>query len=189
MLISVDISEYSTYVYDLPIPQRNQKIYYAAHLTAAYITPVNRDQGIDYSDIELSIQFGRVKSIVGSGKAQISSIGNNKERGRLTEEEDRTLFAKWDNVKDFKDKISSSSRGKDPYSGNYGLQITAKHRKNQPRPLIKCGIVITFRELQGENRQAEFIKSCQARGWLVQEVDVNESIELRQDLAAVIEID
>lgn len=189
VLISVDISEYSTYVYDLPIPQRNQKIYYAAHLTAAYITPVNRDQGIDYSDIELSIQFGRVKSIVGSGKAQISSIGNNKERGRLTEEEDRTLFAKWDNVKDFKDKISSSSRGKDPYSGNYGLQITAKHRKNQPRPLIKCGIVITFRELQGENRQAEFIKSCQARGWLVQEIDVNESIELRQDLAAVIEID
>lgn len=181
--LSVDIRDYSTYVYDLPVPKKDGKFPYVAHLTAAYVSPVNRDQGIDYSDVELAVKFGRVKLNPANDKVTLVNLTNPDAKDQLTEEEERTLFAKWDNVKDFKEKLSSRSRAKTAYHDAYGLQITAKYRKKAQRPPLRCGIVVTLREINGLNRIGDFVKACQINAYMVNELNVAAAMQLNAEMS------
>ena len=176
--LTVDVKDYSTYVYDLPVPKKDGKFPYVAHLTATYVSPVNRDQGIDYNDVELTVKFGRVKLNPANGKVIVVNLSHPDAKEQLTEEEERDLFSKWDNVKDFKEKLSSRSRAKTAYNDSYGLQITAKYRKKAQRPPLKCGIVVTLREINGLNRIEDFVKACQINAYMVNELNVEATMQL-----------
>lgn len=44
--------------------------------------------------------------------------------------------------------------------------------------MIPFGVVVTLKEMNGVNRNDEFIKLCIARGWLVNRLDVENQIDI-----------
>jgi len=43
---------------------------------------------------------------------------------------------------------------------------------------IKFGLIVTLKEIDGVNRFNDFIRQCELRGWLVNQVDVDSTIEV-----------
>lgn len=43
---------------------------------------------------------------------------------------------------------------------------------------IKFGVVIGLKEIEGRNRIEDFIYNCQLKGWLVEQVNVENRIEI-----------
>ena len=57
-----DISEkWNTYSYNFPVPLNDDKYPYVARATMCYFPTCNRAQGVDYTNTELNIHFGRIK--------------------------------------------------------------------------------------------------------------------------------
>jgi hypothetical protein len=55
------ISEkYDTYNYNLPLPVADSKHPFIAKATLCYFPKSSRNQGVDYTDTELDIYFGRI---------------------------------------------------------------------------------------------------------------------------------
>ncbi|MFT4246100.1 MAG: hypothetical protein QM571_06260 [Micrococcaceae bacterium] len=61
----------------------------------------------------------------------------------------------------------------------WGMSIRALERI-QPRTenLIRFGVVVTLKEINGINRLEEFIHLCQLEDWIVNEIDVNTQVEI-----------
>lgn len=99
-----DVSEeWNTYNYSFPVPLIDDKYPYVARATMCYYPTCNRSQGVDYTNTELNIHFGRLKD---DGKINtINGDRQNEEdelfedRFLLLESEARENFRKWDNVK------------------------------------------------------------------------------------------
>ena len=49
---------------------------------------------------------------------------------------------------------------------------------NRKKDKLPFGVVITLKEMNGVNRINEFIKLCMARGWLVQQLDVQNQLDI-----------
>ena len=105
-----------------------------------------------------------------------------KDYNRQAEENDytyemdaRKLFRKWDNVKHLSDELKDRPVPRKLYDeGIWGISILTKERINTENPYgMRFGIVITLKEMFGNNRFSEFIKLCTAKGWIVDEVDIN----------------
>lgn len=130
----------------------------------------------------MDIHFGRVK--VEKGRAIIKSINANQQgdakRLQLPEENARKLYRKWDNIKHINDTIKEASRPRKVYgSGTWGLSIKTKERlRNKNGKGLPFGVVITLREMNGENRTDDFIKLCMMRGWIVNRIDVTNRVEV-----------
>lgn len=61
----------------------------------------------------------------------------------------------------------------------WGLSIKSKERlENKDGEGIHFSVVITLKEINGVNRISEFINQCSLRGWLVNEIDVNNRIDI-----------
>ena len=43
---------------------------------------------------------------------------------------------------------------------------------------MQFGIVITLKEMYGKNRIDDFIKTCEAKGWLVNRLDVQNQLDV-----------
>ena len=73
---------YETYTYNLPVPVVNNNHPFYARATLAYFPQCNRNQGVDYTNTEMDIHFGRLE--IKDGKANIHPLDNNKqgEEGR-----------------------------------------------------------------------------------------------------------
>lgn len=188
-----DISEkWNTYNYSFPIPLKDEKYPYIFRATMCYFPSCNRAQGVDYTNTELNLHFGRIKDdgkfidIQGDKQNQ-----DNEEEYYLYESAARKNFRKWDNVKYISESDKKNKRAKGSYNNkNWGLEIKTNNRLNADDGVgLKFGIVVTMKELNGINRIDEFIRNCTLNGWIVNTIDVSVKNEINKTLNEEIEFD
>lgn len=184
------ISEkYDTYTYNIPVPIAQEKYPFVAKATLCYFPACSRDQGVDYTNTELDVSFGRIKN------NSIDSINNNyqtKEYNRHTWEEDaRKFFRKWDNVKHIREVYTKRKKEKQSFgNSSWGLSIKTKERLEEKFGKgLKFGIIITLKEINGKNRIEHFIKNAQLRGWLVNKINVDNRINIFNSAEEKIELE
>lgn len=176
-ILSGTIDSYNTYNYNLPVPISNDKYPYIAKATLCYFPHCSRREGVDYTSTEFNIKFGRV------GPKKLEAINNDLQdevREYVTEKVARENYRKWDNVKHIGEFFTGNNRGKKVYDSKmWGIEIKSKERgKERYGRGVNFGIVITLKEINGENRIEEFIKNCGLRGWLVNRINVEERVNV-----------
>ena len=170
--------KYDTYNFNIPVPVVKAKHPFISKATLCYFPACSRNQGVDYTNTEFDIKFGRL-----DGKKH-KSINNNyqtEEFGHYTKEEDaRKVFRKWDNVKHIREVFTSKKQALKAYENPlWGLSIKTKERlENKFGEGLEFGVVITLREINGVNRIEEFIQNAQLKGWLVNQIDVDARVEI-----------
>ncbi len=178
-VISGISEKWDTYTYNLPVPTNNDKHPFVAKATLCYFPGCSINQGVDYTNTELDIYFGRVKD------DEIKSINKNSqstddgEKHYIYEGTARELYRKWDNTKHIKEVFTDKVRARNVYgNGMWGLSIKSKERLTRRNVGINFGLVVTLKEINGANRISDFIRQCELRGWLVNRVDVSSRIEI-----------
>lgn len=190
-----DISEkWNTYNYHFPVPIKDNAYPYIARATMCYFPMCNRTQGVDYTNTELNLKFGRMKN----GEVQgINYDQQNQEEdlgveaGELYEIIVRKNFRKWDNVKYISETLKNKNRPRKVYdNNNWGMEIKTNNRLDPKDGIgIRFGVVVTLKEVNGVNRIDEFIKNCNLSGWIVNELNINTRIELNQKMQEYIEFE
>ncbi len=180
--IESESTDYDTYTYGIPVPLDKEKCPYIAKATLCYFPKCTRNQGVDYTNTELDLYFGRVMQNK-KGNITIKTINNNKqsdEDGRVFEGDARKYNRKWDNVKHIVEEYKTTARAKKVYeNSSWGLSVKSKDRLGKGDGKgIKFGVVITLKEINGVNRYDEFIRQCSFKGWLVNKIDVENRLEL-----------
>lgn len=167
----------------------NNRFPFYAKAVLCYFPKCTRSQGVDYTDTELDIQFGRI-----SDKGKINSINKNtqgEENETYTYEETaRRLFRKWDNVKVV---VEEQKDRKVPRLGNninnlWGIRITNKNRNSREKGQ-KFGIVVTLSEMSNKNRIDEFIEQCILKGWIINNISVDNMLTINAKQEEIIEFD
>lgn len=176
---SMDAAEaYKTTNYAIPVPRDEDNKYpYIARAAMCYFPECSRSQGVDYTNQELSLKFGRIRD---NGK--IDDINDNiqDEDGAYADErQSRKEFRKWENTK-FISKVLKANRPIMSYGDRlWGISVTSKERlKSRMQGGLNFGSVITLREINGVNRIQDFITACTLRGWIVNELDIENRVEL-----------
>lgn len=173
--------EYETYTYNLPVPVVDNAHPFYARATLAYFPRCDRNQGVDYTNTEMDIHFGRV--VVENRKAKIKPIDNNQQSEDkwilLYEEDARKMYRKWDNIKHISEEIKERRVPRKAYdSGLWGFKINTKERLQRRKTPLPFGVVVTLKEMNGVNRIDDFVKMCMARGWLVNQLDVQNQLDV-----------
>lgn len=184
--------KYDTFNYNFPVPVHQDKHPFLAKATLCYFPKCSRNQGVDYTNTELDIYFGRIDN-----KGMLKSINNNKqsslntESHYLNEESARKIFRKWDNIKHISEGIKLNMRGKKVYTNSmWGMSIKTKERlNNRDGEGIRFGVVVTLKEINGVNRIDDFIQQCSLKGWLVNRVNVENRIDIYETADEIIEFD
>ncbi len=178
-IISGTSEKWDTYAYNLPVPIHNNKHPFVAKATLCYFPSCSVNQGVDYTNTELDIYFGRIK---GNGIKSINKNHQNNKDGEIhyiREPNARELYRKWDNTKHINELLTDSVRARDVYGdGRWGLSIKAKERLEKRSVGINFGLVVTLKEINGINRINEFIHHCELQGWLVNKINVESRIEI-----------
>lgn len=169
---------YKTTNYTIPVPKDEDNKYpYIARATMCYFPECSRSQGVDYTNRELSLKFGRVKL---DGKiADINENIQDEDGAYADERQSRKEFRKWENTK-FISKILKDNRSLMSYGDRlWGITVTSKERlSSKMYRELNFGTVITLREINGINRIQDFITACNLRGWIVNELDVQNQVEI-----------
>ncbi|MFM9414506.1 S8 family peptidase [Peptococcus simiae] len=178
-IISGTAEKFETYSYNIPVPINKSKHPFVAKATLCYFPSCSRNQGVDYTDTEMDIHFGRLKK--NKTSTSIESINQNRQSDEgyfaLKEEKARKLFRKWDNIKHIREYLLTEKGNKRQpktvkENGLWGLSIKTKERLGTTgKTPLNFGLVVTLKEVNGINRIEEFIQQCQLRGWLVNEID------------------
>lgn len=191
-----DVSEkWNTYNYHFPIPLKDDKYPYIARATMCYFPKCDRTQGVDYTNTELNLHFGRIKN---DGK--MNEINNDKqnqdetlstEKNYLLEGEARDKFRKWDNVKYVAERPKDRMIAKISYNNkNWGMEIKTNNRLDPKDGMgVRFGVIVTLKEIHGINRIDEFIKNCTLNGWLVNKIDVQTRIDINEKVNENIEFE
>ncbi len=191
-----DISEkWNSYNYYFPVPMKDDKYPYIARATMCYFPMCDRTQGVDYTNTELNLHFGRINNkgkiedIKGDKQNQDDALGG--ERYFLLEGEARERFRKWDNVKYIAERPKERMRPKRSYDNkNWGMEVKTNNRLDPRDGMgIRFGVVVTLREINGVNRIDEFIRSCTLNGWLVNKIDVQTRIDINRKVNEEIEFE
>ena len=189
-----DVSEkWNTYNYSFPVPLKDDKYPYVARATMCYFPICDRTQGVDYTNTELNLHFGRIKD---NGK--LNEINNDKqnqddalntEKSYLLEGEARERFRKWDNVKYVSEVPTGTNKSKKSYKNkNWGMEIKTNNRLDPKDGVgIRFGVVVTLKEINGVNRIDEFIKNCNLSGWLVNTIDIKTRVDIHEKVNEEIE--
>lgn len=191
-----DVSEkWNTYNYLFPVPLKDNKFPYIAKATMCYFPLCDRSQGVDYTNTEFNLHFGRI----GNDKKIIDIKGDKQnidevlceERNYLLEGEARKQFRKWDNVKYIAESATKRMIPKDSFNNkNWGMEIKTNNRLDSKDGMgVRFGVVVTLKEMNGINRIDEFIRNCTLNGWLVNEIDVDNKVDLHQKVNEEIEFD
>lgn len=183
--------KWNTYNYNLPIPtDKDDKYPFFARATLCYFSKCSRAQGVDYTNTELDLYLGRIKD-----NGRIDSINENHQSDlsdiAVREEDARNNFRKWDTVKHINQTVKSSARPKKAYKNPmWGISIKSKDRLgHNNRKNIPFGIVVTLKEMNGENRIDDFIQRLNLRGWIVTKIDIQERINVYNQAEQDIEWD
>ncbi len=191
-----DVSEkWNTYNYYFPVPIKDDKYPYIARATMCYFPMCDRTQGVDYTNTELNLHFGRINN-----KGKIEDIKGDKqnqdvildnERFFLLEGEARERFRKWDNVKYVAERPKNRMIPKKSYKNkNWGMEIKTNNRLDPKDGMgIRFGVVVTLKEINGVNRIDEFIKNCTLNGWLVNKIDVQTRVDINKKVNEDIEFE
>lgn len=194
--IVYDVSEkWNTYNYYFPVPLKDDKYPYIARATMCYFPMCDRTQGVDYTNTELNLHFGRINN-----KGKIEDIKGDKqnqdvildnERFFLLEGEARKRFRKWDNVKYIAERPKNKMKPKQSYDNkNWGMEIKTNNRLDPKDGIgIRFGVVVTLKEINGVNRIDEFIKNCILNGWLVNKIDVQTRVDINKKVNEDIEFE
>lgn len=191
-----DVSEkWNTYNYHFPVPLKDNKYPYIAKATMCYFPLCDRSQGVDYTNTEFNLHFGRIgndnkiKDIKGD-KQNIEDT-SEEERNYLLEGEARKLFRKWDNVKYIAESATKKMIPKDSYRNkNWGMEVKTNNRLDPKDGTgVRFGVVVTLKEMNGVNRIDEFIRNCTLNGWLVNIIDVDNRIDIHQKVNEEIEFE
>lgn len=189
-----DISEkWNTYNYHFPVPLKDDKYPYYARATMCYFPICDRAQGVDYTNTELNLHFGRIQD---NGK--LNEINNDKQnqddilggpRAFILEGEAREKFRKWDNVKYISEIPKDRKVLKKSYTNkNWGMEVKTSNRLDPKDGIgLRFGVVVTLKEMYGVNRIDEFIKNCNLNGWLVNMIDVETRVDIREKVNEEIE--
>ncbi|EOH8750213.1 S8 family peptidase [Enterococcus faecalis] len=191
-----DISEkWNSYNYSFPVPLTDDKYPYVARATMCYFPTCNRAQGVDYTNTELNIHFGRIKD---NGKIEdIKGDRQNEDeidsddRFWLLEADARANFRKWDNVKYIAEVPTPNKRLKISYQNkNWGMEVKTSNRLDpKDGEGLRFGVVVTLKEINGINRIDEFIHSCNLNGWIVNQLDIKVRQDIHQTLNEEIEFE
>ncbi len=191
-----DISEkWNTYNYHFPVPLEDDKYPYIAKATMCYFPLCDRLQGVDYTNTELNLHFGRIgnnKKIIDiKGDKQNSDIVFDEGISYLHEKEARKQFRKWDNVKYISESITKRMRAKTSYDyKNWGMEIKTNNRLDPKDGIgVRFGVVVTLKEINGVNRIDEFIRNCTLNGWNVNKIDVKNRVTIHQKMNEEIEFE
>lgn len=191
-----DISEkWNTYNYHFPVPLEDDKYPYIAKATMCYFPLCDRLQGVDYTNTELNLHFGRIgnnKKIIDiKGDTQNSDIIFDEGISYLNEKEARKQFRKWDNVKYISERITKRMRPKNSYDyKNWGMEIKTNNRLDPKDGRgVRFGVVVTLKEINGVNRIDEFIRNCTLNGWNVNKIDVKNRVTIHQKMNEEIEFE
>ncbi len=191
-----DVSEkWNTYNYHFPIPIKDDKYPFIARATMCYFPMCDRTQGVDYTNTELNLHFGRIKD---NGK--IYDIKGDKqnqdglfesERSYILEGEARERFRKWDNVKYIAEIPKERMKPKIAYNNkNWGMEIKTNNRLNPEDGLgVRFGVIVTLKEINGVNRIDEFIRNCTLNGWLVNNIDIQTRVDINKKVNEEIEFE
>ncbi|WP_257866116.1 S8 family peptidase [Streptococcus parauberis] len=181
-----DISKaYDTYNYDFPVPISNENYPYVARATMCYFPKCSRNQGVDYTNTEMQLSFGRLKP---NGIEPINKDNQHTEDapGYVKENTARNIFRKWDNVKHIGEKFSSRKQAKpilNPSNPQWGMSVkTVERLKSGDGKGVRFGVVVTLKELNGVNRIDDFIQQAGLRGWLVNRLQVETQVDLYNSL-------
>ncbi len=170
---------YITHNYALPIPKdENGKSPYVARATLCYFPECNRLEGVDYTQRELSLKFGRM------GKREIKDINKNiqdTDGEYIDERKARRNFRKWENTK-FISGIYKET-GMRPLllygEGLWGVSLTSKERRKSAKQKdLNFGLVVTIRNIKGINKINEFKHACLLRGYIVNEVNITQQVDI-----------
>lgn len=187
-VISGTSEKYNTYNYSLPVPISKDMYPYIAKATLCYFPVCSRNQGVDYTNTELDLHFGRL-----DGRT-VKTINDNKQGedgSYIYEGNARLFFRKWDNVKHIVEYPKKGARPKKVYDTKmWGLSIkTTERLEEKYGEGLNFGVVITLKEINGVNRIDEFIKQCFLKNWLVTPVNVETRIDIYNIAEEEIEFD
>mgnify|MGYP000778463843 FL=1 len=192
-----DISEkWNTYNYDFPVPMKDDHYPYVAKATMCYFPICDRSQGVDYTNTELNLHFGRIGDDgkikeINDDKQNLSN-GATKSSEYIFEGDARSLFRKWDNVKYISENPKMAKRLKPSYTKNknWGMEIKTNNRLD-PRDGVglRFGVVVTIKAIDGVNRIDEFIRNCHLNGWIVNTIDIQNRINLHEKINEEIEFE
>lgn len=171
---------YDTYNYEIPVPINHQKYPYIARAVLCYFPKCERNQGVDYTNTELDLHFGRVKQDGTLVCIDDNRQGTDDKSYVLMEDAAREFFRKWDNVKRISEDNKETKRSKLSFpSGMWGVSLKTKERLNDRAGQgIKFGIVITLKEINGINRIDTFIRMCYSNRWTVTPIRISKRIEI-----------
>ena len=190
-----DVSEkWNTYNYHFPIPLKADTYPYYARATMCYFPLCDRAQGVDYTNTELNLHFGRIQddgklNEINDDKQNLDDIGES--RSYILEGDARERFRKWDNVKYIAEKVKDRRVPKKSYRNkNWGMEIKTNNRLDPEDGVgLRFGVVVTIKEMYGINRIDEFIKDCNLNGWLVNAIDIQNRIEIHEKINEEIRFD
>lgn len=190
-----DVSEkWNTYNYHFPIPLKADTYPYYARATMCYFPLCDRAQGVDYTNTELNLHFGRIQddgklNEINDDKQNLDDIGES--RSYILEGDARERFRKWDNVKYIAEKVKDRRVPKKSYRNkNWGMEIKTNNRLDPEDGVgLRFGVVVTIKEMYGINRIDEFIKNCNLNGWLVNAIDIQNRIEIHKKINEEIRFD
>lgn len=191
-----DVSEkWNTYNYHFPVPLKDDCYPYIAKATMCYFPICNRTQGVDYTNTELNLHFGRIKDngdlneINYDKQNQEETLGT--EKVYILEGDARDKFRKWDNVKYVVEKPKNRMKPKKSYSNkNWGMEVKTSNRLDPKDGIgIRFGVIVTLKEINGINRIDEFIKNCTLNGWLVNRLDIQMRIAINEKVNEEIEFE
>lgn len=170
-------NSYKTSNYAIPVPKDVDKSFYIARATLCYFPDCNRLQGVDYTQRELSLSFG----IMNGRIVDINYNTQEQDGSHNDERKSRQEFRKWENTK----FVSSLLRTKNirPHQlygeGFWGVSLASKERATIAKmDDLNFGVVITLKNVKGLNRINEFKHLCLLRGYIVNDVDIENKIDI-----------
>ena len=193
-LVTDGSEKWNTYNYHFPIPLKADTYPYYARATMCYFPLCDRAQGVDYTNTELNLHFGRIQddgklNEINDDKQNLDDIGES--RSYILEGDARERFRKWDNVKYVAEKVKDRRVPKKSYRNkNWGMEIKTNNRLDPEDGVgLRFGVVVTIKEMYGINRIDEFIKNCNLNGWLVNAIDIQNRIEIHEKINEEIRFD
>lgn len=183
--------EWNTSLYNIPVPVTDGKHPFAAKATLCYFPACSMNQGVDYTNTELDFYVGRF-----DGK-DIKSISKNVQNVKdgtkhyVEEKDARAVHRKWDNTKHVSDLRPQNIKAKEAFgNGMWGIGVKTTERLSKKYGKgLKFGVVVTLKEITGQNRINEFIRMCRFQGLLINPVNIESSIDIYNKAQETIEID
>lgn len=188
-MLSGVATEHENYNFSIPIPVSGAYHPSVARATLCYFPKCNRDQGVDYTETELDLHFGRIDN---TGKIK-SLLPNDQGQENCTtdEEKARKKLRKWDNVKHIAEPLSSRSRPKKAYANPlWGMMIRKSSRYQKgSHDQQRFGVVVTVHNLKGQNRIDTFMQQCSALGWIVERIEIDNELKIYEHSQVEVEFE